>query len=96
MKYHELNRSFSVTYRPSGEVVRYVVREAATWQDKDGTTYRKSCETCAFSVMREQYANGCIRLVRGCRFSHLMESKCSPEYREDGKMVEYKRIRKNG
>ena len=93
MNYHELNKTFKVTYRPSGEVVRYVVREAETWTDKNGYTYRKSCATCAFSVMREVYANGCIRAVRVCRFSHPMESKCGPEYREDGKMIEYKRIK---
>lgn len=92
MKYHPLNSIFSVTYKPSGEVAKYAVREAATYEE-GGETYRKSCETCAFSVMREQYANGCIRLVRGCRFSHPMEAKCTPKYREDGKIIEYKRRR---
>ena len=90
MKYFPLNTIFTITWRPSGKKVKYAVREAETYNE-GGATYRKSCETCAFSVMREQYANGCIRLVRGCYFSHPMESKCQPKYREDGKMVEYKR-----
>ena len=93
MNYHSLNSTFSVTYKPSGTVVRYVVRDAETWQDKEGNTYRVGCSTCAFSVRKEQYVNGCIRLVSRCRFAHPMEAKCTPEYREDGRIVEFKRIK---
>ena len=90
--YHAIGQPFNVTYL-DGKKVRLVAREAETFYDKQFNQYfRKSCAGCYFCKMKEGYCSGHPYWEEYCVEGGCESAKCTPEFREDGKHIHYKRI----
>ena len=90
--YHPIGQSFSITYR-DGVKVRVVARECETFIDKQfNEEFRKTCKGCMFCYLKEGYCSCHPYWEECCREGGCENAKCSPEYREDGKFIHYKRI----
>ena len=91
-KYHAIGESFNVTFA-DGVKVRLVAREAETIHDKQfNEDFRKTCKGCYFCKMKQGYCSGHPYWDEVCTEGGCKNAKCSPEYREDGKFIHYKRI----
>lgn len=91
-KYHAIGKSFNVTFS-DGVKVTLVAREAEIFLDKQYNEYfRKTCKGCYFCKMKQGYCSGHPYWDETCTLGGCENAKCSPEYREDGKYIHYKRI----
>ena len=91
MNYHAVNTAFNLTVK--GELIgKFVVREAKIITDGQGNIYRESCKGCAFSKLVVDYSCGYGRASYQCKIHGAELTKCTPEYREDGKYIEYKKV----
>lgn len=90
--YHSIGQAFNVTYR-DGVKVRLVARECETFHDKQwNQDFRKTCKGCVFCKIKVIYCSGHPIFEETCEEGGCKVAKCSPEYREDGKWIHYKRI----
>lgn len=92
--YHEIGKAFRLTIANT-EVWRIVAVECETIQDKQGNEYRKTCMGCVFAKKHSGICSGHIYSDIECQNGGAKNAKCSPEYREDGKFIHYKRIKTN-
>ena len=90
--YHVIGQSFNLTYADDVKV-RLVAREAETIHDKQfNEDFRKTCKGCYFCKIKVGYCSGHPYFEEVCAEGGCKSAKCSPEYREDGKWIHYKRI----
>jgi hypothetical protein len=90
--YHPIGQAFNVTYR-DGVKVKLVARECETFHDKQfNQDFRKTCKGCVFCKTNVIYCSGHPVFEDTCKEGGCQAAKCSPEYREDGKWIQYKRI----
>lgn len=90
--YHEIGKAFRVTLA-NGEVWRVVARECETIHDKKrNENFRKTCQGCIFARTKAGWCSGHAYFDEECLEGGCKNAKCSPEYREDGKYIHYKRI----
>lgn len=92
MKYHETNKAFKFTI--NGEDFVAVAKECETLEYM-GETFRKSCYGCLLAKPIHGWCSGHGMVTYKCRAGGCESAKCSPEYREDGKYIHYKYVKKN-
>lgn len=91
-KFHAIGKSFNVIFR-DGVKVRLVAREVDSYHDNVlNEDFRKTCKGCYFLKMKEGYCSGHPYWDEFCTEGGCESAKCTPEYREDGKFIHYKRI----
>ena len=88
--YHPIGQPFNVTLF-NGEHELIVALECETAYDK-GQEYRKTCKGCVFCYTKGGWCSGHRYFEEACTWGGCKIAKCSPEYREDGKYIHYKRI----
>lgn len=90
--YHPIGQAFTVTFN-DGVKQKLVARECETFHDKQwNQDFRKTCKGCVFCYMKAGWCSGHRYFEEACKEGGCKAAKCSPEYREDGKYIHYKRI----
>lgn len=90
--YHPIGIPFKLTVA-KGEVWRVVARECETIHDKEwNEDFRKTCKGCVCARIKSGWCSGHAYFYTECLEGGCENAKCSPEYREDGKFIHYKRI----
>lgn len=88
--YHPIGERFKLTQ--GGKEYILVARECETETDKLGNTYRKTCTGCFFARLKNAgWCSGHPYFENECQVTDH-QPKCSPDQREDGKYIHYKRI----
>lgn len=91
MKYHEIKKPFKITI--NGNALRAVAVECDTLV-YDGETFRKTCKGCLLAQLKFGWCSGHEYKTWECLVGGARCAKCAPEYREDGKYIHYKWIKK--
>ena len=90
--YHPIGQPFKVTLF-NGEQETIVARECETFHDKQwNQDFRKTCKGCVFCYIKGGWCSGHRYFEEACTWGGYKNAKCSPEYREDGKFIHYKKI----
>lgn len=88
-KEHKIGEAFTATRKNGTQLTLVAIEGKSVYDKKFDTYFRVSCGQCIFARKRMKSCSGHRYVEETCMLGGCEYGKCSPEYRTDGKYIEY-------
>lgn len=86
---HKLGEAFKATRKDGTQLTMVAIEGKSVYDKTYDTFFRVSCGRCIFARKRMMSCSGHRYMEETCMLGGCKYGKCSPEYRTDGKYIEY-------